>query len=423
MKLEFEDWIYDQNINEDAIDLFREAFICFRSKAYRPSLLFSYLGLLTILKSRLLSSDKLQNIRANRWDQIQRNVSDEDLWDRKVFEETQRSAPNNVFDISDDLRNQVKYWKNRRNDCVHSKSNTINHAHLESFWQFIKSNLDKFAVSGSKAGLLNKFEIRFDQSLTPKGADYSHLIEKIPAAVEPNEYSDFYEELLDIFSNRAHHFFDLYSYEEIEFFRDLLDINSNIALTSLLDFFKVNIALLIEVLKLDPSRIHHFSNDPMFIRNLWYEHLFNRRGEKHFPIYVSLLRNELIPEDQINEAHLRVISRLSGSHPNDAELETLINSGFVENFKVYVYDEGNINIFDWANPNSRLVVRLINQVELDESVITSLFSAFSAENHPWDLRRDLNIYLIENRDFNVRLRDSFQEFGVPIPRHLESLNQ
>ena len=423
MKLSFESWINSQSINREARELFEEAFVCYRASAYRATLLFSYLAFQMILRRRLLSADHPQAIDDEQWNQILDNLRDDDSWDPKVFETTQMKSPRNVFDISEDLRNQVVFWKNRRNDCAHSKSNAITFAHVEAFWQFIKSNLARFVVEGSMLGLLNEIEAHFDRSLTPIGADYTYLLEKVPRAVDQRELPQFFEDLLNIFDQRGDHIFGTYSQEEIRFFCDLLSVLSDQVLVALIAFLRRHVDLLVEILRVDPSMIHHFEDDPRFIRNLWYEHLFIRVGENFFPLYVSLFRNGLIPVEQNNEAHSRIIPRLSGLVPSDAEFEMLAKVGFLQSFQEYAFESANITNFNWANSNSRLIIEVLNRIEISQPVVNSLYTTFSVMNHPWDLRQDLNAHLQNNHELAESLRNGFQESGLPqLPRYLESLH-
>jgi hypothetical protein len=51
--------------------LMEEAFTCYKASAYRASLLFSYLGFQTILKERVLSSNKPDLIPLKLWQSSQ----------------------------------------------------------------------------------------------------------------------------------------------------------------------------------------------------------------------------------------------------------------------------------------------------------------------------------------------------------------
>jgi hypothetical protein len=102
-----------------------------------------------------------------------------------------------IFNINDDIRQQIKYWKDRRNDCAHFKTNDIEAHHTESFWSFVKSNLAKISIEGGKESLLNKFEKHFDTTFTPPDADFSPLVKEIDESVEINELSNLWSELIN----------------------------------------------------------------------------------------------------------------------------------------------------------------------------------------------------------------------------------
>ncbi|NJM79738.1 MAG: hypothetical protein HC854_09145, partial [Flavobacterium sp.] len=93
------------------------------------------------------------------------------------------------------VRQQIKYWKDRRNDCAHFKQNEINISHVEIFWSFLKSNLSKITIEGGKLNLLKKFLNHFDETKTPPDSDYTHLIKEIEHAIEINESESFFIEL------------------------------------------------------------------------------------------------------------------------------------------------------------------------------------------------------------------------------------
>jgi hypothetical protein len=147
MRIEFDDWLSSQKISATAEGLFKESIVCYKASAYRAALLLSYVGLQTIIKDRLLSANCPSSIPAGQWAGIIRNLTDDDRWDSQVYGAIQMKSPASIFGISDDLRNQITYWRNRRNDCAHSKQNEINFPHVETFWLFIKSNLAKLVVN------------------------------------------------------------------------------------------------------------------------------------------------------------------------------------------------------------------------------------------------------------------------------------
>ncbi|MEB9685890.1 hypothetical protein P4J24_29150 [Bacillus anthracis] len=61
-------------------------------------------------------------------------ISNDEFWERKVFDLITTGKSNSrYFEVSESLITQMEYWRNLRNDCVHSKGNQFVAAHVESF--------------------------------------------------------------------------------------------------------------------------------------------------------------------------------------------------------------------------------------------------------------------------------------------------
>jgi len=123
----------------------------------------SYLGFLTAVRDRLLAAPHVPaGVSEGAWDSLRKQLRNDDKWDPTAYDATQAQKPAPYFIVSDNVRSQVEYWKNRRNDCAHAKSNAIEGSHVEMMWLFIQSNLPKFVVNGSRAALLDKLGRHFD---------------------------------------------------------------------------------------------------------------------------------------------------------------------------------------------------------------------------------------------------------------------
>ncbi|NJM79038.1 MAG: hypothetical protein HC854_04260, partial [Flavobacterium sp.] len=84
-----DNWI-EQKITKLSIDsksLFDESLLCYKIKAFRASLLFSYLGFLTIIKEIIISSKKPELIEQSRWDKIIFDLNIEDKWEKEFIDE------------------------------------------------------------------------------------------------------------------------------------------------------------------------------------------------------------------------------------------------------------------------------------------------------------------------------------------------
>jgi hypothetical protein len=424
MRLEFEDWILSQKISETAKDLFSEAVTCYKASAYRASLLLSYLGFQAVIRDRILGARRPVGINEGLWSSITRELRDDDKWDSKVFEAIHRRSPSPIFRLSDDIRHQVAYWKNRRNDCAHSKRNAIGFSHVESFWLFIQSNLARFVVSGSKEGLLDDIRVHFDRSLTPAGGDYSFITEQIPTAVEIDELEGLFDEILQVFTELYGLPPNTYHEDEVSFLNTMLDIRDAEVTSTLVEFLSSRENLLVALLRANPSRLLYFAGDAAFVRKLWYSKLIPM-SQSEFVLYCSLLRNQLVPEDQLQEAHRRVIPHLFDVTLMVEFCPVLEESGFFEAFRETVFlrsdsppDVPLADDFSWANRNRHLVVFYLDRFGVDKDVAESLSRIFSKPNHPFELKNRINSFLSQNPEKREEFFAVFEENLIRLPEHL-----
>ncbi len=204
MKLQIEIWVLEKSYTNNISKLFNESVICYRNGAYRASLIFSYIGFLTIIKETIVKAKRPAAFTEPEWKNLISNINNDELWEKEVYEALIRvNKP--IFPLNDDLKLQLRYWKDRRNDCAHFKSNEIESQHTEAFWSFIKSNVPKMTVEGGMETLLNKFNEHFDNTKTPPDADFTHLAKEIEVSVQKNELKDFLKKLTNIVYIRSFH--------------------------------------------------------------------------------------------------------------------------------------------------------------------------------------------------------------------------
>ena len=420
MFLDFEKWIYKQSIPQESLDTFLEAIICYKFGAYKASLLFSYIGFQLIVKDRILNSNRPQLFPEHKWMQIHNNLRNDDKWDPTIFEAIQIKTNKEIFHISEDLRDQVKYWKNRRNDCAHSKSNIINASQVESFWFFIKSNLSKFIVIGGKDELLNKVKDHFDISKTPPNQDIGYIVKNIPSTVDIQDYEQFLNDLLDFIRK-----FDDSLYSR-NFTKDIIVIEKIISLSfpelthAISNILKGKDDLLLTYLRKYPHHVVIFSEDKTFIRGIWYDKLFGLATTKEdFSIYCSILKNNLIPEDQMNESFEHIIKNgLLCNTPCDDDFIFLKNIKFFDKFKEIAFIENKISQFEWSKKNVNFIIYYLSQFEMDEKIAESIYSTFNVENFPFKLAQSLELFLNSNEYKKNQLIVILEKKGYEKPENL-----
>ncbi|WP_025720961.1 hypothetical protein [Paenibacillus polymyxa] len=415
MNIPFERWIREQTLSSRSIELIEEALICYRAKAYKASLLYSYLSFQNIVKERLLNSSNPPGYAEHFWIQIQQDLRSDDKWESKLIECIERIQPGNIFNLSNDIKQQYFYWKDRRNDCAHAKGNKIGISHVETFWLFFESNLSKFVVNGGKESLIQRIMTYFDPVQTPRNHDPSLIINDIPKAIDTNEYI----EILDVLYSTTDDG-PFLNESTFPFWNQLFNLNDAF-IEKLIDFIKQKTKLCLVLLTEDPSKVTYFANDTTFIRTLWKGMI--RNSYQHYKIILGLLRHRLIPEDQFSEFVETVTTKVNDTlfiRAEDVDLMILEESGFFNELRNLAFVEKKINNFDWARENKHLITHLIVRCGFDEATVRTINSTFSSAFIPWRLRDALNEMFEANPRLKVEYRAINEQIGGELPEYFFS---
>jgi hypothetical protein len=316
-----------------------------------------------------------------QWQTIARSLRDDDKWDAQVFDCTQMQAPAAIFVVSDDVRTQVRYWKDRRNDCAHFKLNEIHSAHVEALWSFIRSNLGRFIPLGSEAGWIDAFLRHFDPNVTPPDTDVEPLVRRVGESIRRDRVEPFLDDLSEALTTSIGKFKLRRSDEFAAILTAALRGGGPLG-TAALTLLLNDLQLLAEVLRRWPEGVGYLSDHPDHVRQLWRTVLF-AKGHADLQIYTSLLRNDLIPADQIAEANDYVAGNLQGDIPQDVDVSTLGRVGFFESVKRYAFEKGMVDHFGWGNRNAPTVAWFIQRFPLDDVVVESICSTFDAPPYPF----------------------------------------
>ncbi|MGB3343983.1 MAG: hypothetical protein WBA61_08735 [Aequorivita sp.] len=361
MKLRIENWIDNNNFSEDVNVLFTDGVTCYKAGANRASLLFSYLAFLTILKERIIAGAKPNLFPQGEWDKIISKLQNEDLWETSVFDATQQQekidsitkerTKDPIFNINSNLRFQIKYWKDRRNDCAHYKDNIIDTFHIEAFWAFIESNVSKITIEGGMQSLINKIYKHFDPTITPPDKDITPLIQEIEFSVERSKLKYFWELLL----KNDEWDFDL-SKRKQELISKSLEANKCFINDSLIAIVKANKYYLKDFLSNHPDKILNFNFNEEEVRKFWKTQLASCNNI--LGLYTSFLRNGLIPQNEIKEANKTVLSAIREYSPTINEHQVLSVNGILDTFKELIIDNSNFigyRSYLWVNDRADII--------------------------------------------------------------------
>lgn len=386
MRIKFELWIAEQKFSIPVRRIFAEAIVCYRSEAYRAAMVLSYIGFLSIIKERLLKASCPVGIIPANWTAMQRNLQNDDKWDETARDATQQKNPVPIFLVSDDIRLQILYWKNRRNDCAHFKKNEVDYHHIEAFWSFIQGNLSKLAVNGSLAAVVNRIQNHFDISLTPLGVDPSPIVEEIDSAIAIPDLPTFFVQIDAVLSA-----FGLINTDEaLKFFHLVFQKCEVDVRTALSDFLKSKPQLVVDYLRTQPQQISELSFDASEVRQLWFSVLFTYDAND-FNIYVEMLENGMIPHDELEESNRTILERVTyGQGPADfRQCSILNNNGFFEKMKIRLIDHGQLSQFTYSNKRASLISKYLEHIPMEATFVKAVCNVFSSSYYPHDTNDEI----------------------------------
>ncbi|MFS0604947.1 hypothetical protein [Peribacillus frigoritolerans] len=411
MKLEFEKYLESQSFSEESMSIISEGIKCYKIGAYRASFLMSYYFFLKVLKERLEQSKhaKPDSLDLRTWRELLRKTNDDTVWDQTVFETTQWKLPDGrskIYLINNDLREDMVYWRRKRNDCAHSKDNIISYPHVESFWLFIQSNLNKFIVNGGREALLDKFRLHFDSRYTKPGLKYDYLIQPIPLVVDKRDIAGLLKDIDEILEEKASYLY-IDDKESVYYaFWNNIACSSNEDINKgFINFITSSQELFIKFITVFPEKLLMCTSQTVLIREFWKEKLFSREvkgSDAFWDLSISLLRNNIIDESEIAKfvrklAFSGQYRRLERNH-----IEYLRSLAFFKYIKLHLFENDLFtqapNGYNNANANRNLIIFYLKNESLDKVVVESLNTLFKGLTYG-EFFDAFNKFKRENPDF------------------------
>ncbi|MBO2007587.1 hypothetical protein [Hymenobacter negativus] len=424
MKLKIEKWFERANVGRGVEPLFVDAVKCYKAEAYRAALLFSYLGFMTALKERIAGAEKPANYPEGQWKQLNFDILNDDKWEKAVFDATQQTGnkdPNKlkdpVFAIHDGLRTEIKYWKDRRNDCAHAKSNEITGFHVDAFWSFLEGKLSKITVEGGMYALLNRIERHYDPVYTPAGEDVTHLISQISSTVDLKDLPTFWNEAL----RRVAQAPDAWYRDWLSIFiNKILALQNTDLDETLIAYLKQNQRqpLLLRHLKHTPGFITRLDYTLEEVREFWMTKLSQCNNK--LAIYAAMLASDMIPAGQLEEAHKVAISGLREYTEEPGEHYALQNAGFGRAIETIAFEQKEIDNWQWAHDRYQLLTAFVEKYALSEQVVERLCEIYSTKTHQ-RLGRSLEALFRRNASKKAEFVAIVQARAWDLPEFLPSL--
>ena len=426
MELDFEKWLRDQSFSTESQSAFQESIICYKVSAYRAALIFSYIGYMSVIKERILKATNLPNgYSRERLEDVQTKLRRDNIWDSYLFDLINTEKASNLFGLSEDIRKQFQYWRDRRNDCAHSKDNEIIAAHIESYWSFIRSTNSKLAVNGGKAALINSIMTHYDPNFTSPSEPTKPLIQEISHVVPSNELTSFFLEIFNSFNLEFLDYWNFYHGQgktKILFFPECLKHGTPATQSAVADFILSQEKLLVILLDVFPQYINILQRQPPLARSFWK----NKLAKFHHPFAViaSLLNNEIINQVDIDEFFETVCTselgeEYGGFDISDIDAQTLQTRGLWEYLDKKIIEFVPHNRYTWCNSNAKLICFHLETHPLHDEVLKAIVSGFSSNTdyHPRVLKTQLNILFESNIAKKQEFIDSAQRLSLILPTH------
>ena len=377
MKIQFEEWVKENSISEDAKNLFYESVSCYRIGAYRSAFIMSYIGLQNILKQRILNASiRPQGITESNWNSICSKLRDEDTWDSEVSNAVKRTAPNNIFLIPPSTVAIYEAFRCIRNTCAHGKSGIISYFQIEHLWSFIQDNYTKFVINGSKQGIIQMIEEHYNPSLTAVGTDPTYIVNNIVIGIKSDEMSDLLETLYQMCVNQRPYGNKFSNqWKQIEIWDKLMKESNKDIQESIIEFMKnSHNEDMDDFITRYPETSDLFLSDPMFTRKLWKDIIFSNWNDRTEGTWIILDKIiNMVPETEKTDFHKALYKFVGKSFPNNKKY-ILMKTDYFERLKkdLFSLDAYNYPItYDKANQNIGYIVSYLKEFGFDtESVIT-----------------------------------------------------
>lgn len=183
----------------DELGLFHDSVRCFHAAIYRPAYILAYQGMMIYFRRLIQNAKMPAGFDTSKWTVMQVNLANDKLWEEEVNNAIRKKANPRatppevpILSMSDALRLDFDFWRNRRNDCAHYKEYNINDSQVLAFYSFLTQYLMKISVEGGMVTLLNEFKDACDPTKTSPKASLQPLVDKILSMVSPEEMDDFF---------------------------------------------------------------------------------------------------------------------------------------------------------------------------------------------------------------------------------------
>lgn len=405
--------------SDDEMGLFNDSIRCFHAAIFRPAYILAYQGMMIYFR-RMIQTAKMPNgYDIGKWTGVQTRLVNDKEWEEEVNNairtqpDPKKTPPTiAILCMSESLRKDFDFWRNRRNDCAHYKEYVINDSHVLAFYSFLTQYLLKISVEGGMMTLLNEFKDATDSTKTSPNASLQPLVDKILSMVNPDEMNEFFR-LLDgymgfSFCNR---------YEEV-MSRIIKGGNEDLKKYAVC-FVRSNNNVQASLINNFPELVGHLV-EKSEVREYWMKTLKNCRNR--VAVLGNMMMAGLIDPSEIEEAINKIIqySYDNNEGMGDVSDEVLLKlkvEGFFSALKAKYFNS------DYTQNNARECGKFkysffygyVAYLPIDKEWVEVLVSIFSQADYPtvWlDMYKE---YYLGKSEYKVQFDKVVSENGITLP--------
>lgn len=194
--------------------------------------------------------------------------------------------------------------------------------------------------------------------------------------------------------------------------------------TEKIKVFIIDNKLDIEFISYYPDKINSFRFTITEIRELWKKRIFqNGNNQYMFDIFSALIRNSLIPHNELDEAYTTLFDKYEQtrhSFPNKPEVIMSLRNDILGNI-IYTITIVNdrLDTFIWVNSKTDFIAFYIKHFTVKKETVEALFAMIGRQNFSWWLRDAVVRILNSNSTKKSEIHTIATTNGITIPQEFQ----
>ena len=404
---------------DDEMGLFRDSIRCFHAAIYRPAYIMAYQAMMIYFRRLIQSAKMPKGFDATKWKNMQLNLAKDKEWEEEVNNAIRKQANPKatppevpILVMTDALRKDFDFWRNRRNDCAHYKEYIINDSHVLAFYSFLSQYLMKISVEGGMNTLLNEFKDACDPTKTSPKASLQPLVDKILSMVNPDEMNDFFDYLEGVMGYRL-------SERYTRLLADIIKGGNEVLKEYVVSYVRSDKDTMNGLINKYPELVGHLVESTE-AREYWMKHLKSIRNR--VAVLARMIMVGLIVKDEIEEAIKTVIGHSYSENEgmgevSEAELATLNTFGFfnVLNTEYFNSKYTSKNARECGKLKYNFFYGYMAYLPIDKEWVAILAEIFSEVNYPTVWLDILKENFLNDIEFKAKFDKVVSENAIKLP--------